>query len=152
MANCPSLICVHVDALIHFNLAPLTTRRDMSILGVIHRTVLGLGPPCFKDCFTLDASPPPPRAPRRHRRYLLDPCPPRAPDYLLRSALGGVRIYNLLPESIVNAADVHDFQRILSELVRFASPRYSSWPELLSWRVPLAFHDLRNFDAWRPSA
>eukprot|EP00959_Pyramimonas_sp_CCMP1952_P394801 8272026-Pyramimonas_sp.AAC.2 len=34
------------DALFYFDLAPLSSRRDMSILGVIHRTVLGLGPLC----------------------------------------------------------------------------------------------------------
>ena len=32
------------DALLRFNLAPLSSRRDMAMLGVIHRAVLGLGP------------------------------------------------------------------------------------------------------------
>ena len=33
------------DALSKFHLAPLTSRRDMAMLGLIHRTVLGMGPP-----------------------------------------------------------------------------------------------------------
>ena len=33
-----------VDALVHFRLAPLSARRDMAMLGLIHRTVLGKGP------------------------------------------------------------------------------------------------------------
>ena len=32
------------DALLHFNLAPLASRRDMAMLGMIHRTVLRKGP------------------------------------------------------------------------------------------------------------
>ena len=34
-----------VDALVHFALAPLATRRDMAMLGVVHRAVLRKGPP-----------------------------------------------------------------------------------------------------------
>ena len=33
-----------VTALLHFHLAPLNTRRDIALLGVIHRAVLGKGP------------------------------------------------------------------------------------------------------------
>ena len=39
-----------------FNLAPLETRRDVAILGLIHRTVLGCGPRHFASMFRL--SPP----------------------------------------------------------------------------------------------
>ena len=33
-----------VDALINFELAPLASRRDIAMLGAIHRAVLGEGP------------------------------------------------------------------------------------------------------------
>ena len=33
------------EALLKYHLAPLQTRRDIAMLGLIHRTVLGLGPP-----------------------------------------------------------------------------------------------------------
>ena len=39
------------DALLHFNLAPLSTRRDMAMMGLIHRTVLGFGPSQFDRMF-----------------------------------------------------------------------------------------------------
>ena len=42
-----------VAALMHFNLAPLATRRDIAMPGLIHRTVLGKGPPHFRKCFQL---------------------------------------------------------------------------------------------------
>eukprot|EP00969_Alexandrium_andersonii_P029728 1298020-Alexandrium_andersonii.AAC.1 len=32
-------------ALFRFRLAPLATRRDIALLGLVHRTVLGQGPP-----------------------------------------------------------------------------------------------------------
>ena len=36
-----------VTALINFHLAPLSTRRDIAMLGLIHRTVLSKGPKQF---------------------------------------------------------------------------------------------------------
>ena len=36
------------DALFHFNLAPLQSRRDMAMLGLLHRTALGKGPEHFQ--------------------------------------------------------------------------------------------------------
>ena len=41
------------DAFLKFNLAPLQTRRDIAGLGIVHRTVLGLGPPQFRKWFFL---------------------------------------------------------------------------------------------------
>ena len=37
----------NVDALLEYHLAPLSARRDMGMLGLIHRTVLGFGPAHF---------------------------------------------------------------------------------------------------------
>ena len=39
------------EALLHFNLAPLETRRDIAKLGLIHRSVLGGGPRHFANSF-----------------------------------------------------------------------------------------------------
>ena len=40
-----------IDALTHFKLAPLSSRRDIAMLGVIHRAVLGEGPPQLRQFF-----------------------------------------------------------------------------------------------------
>eukprot|EP00959_Pyramimonas_sp_CCMP1952_P374962 7852523-Pyramimonas_sp.AAC.1 len=95
---------------------------------------------------------PAPRAARRRARHLAGPRSARARAYLLRSALGRVRMYNMLPSSIVAAGGVRTFKRSLSELFRFASTR--AW---LAWGVfaanPfLAFRRIRDFSAWRPTA
>ena len=40
-----------LEALMVFNLAPLSSRRDMGMLGLIHRTTLGKGPQQFNEHF-----------------------------------------------------------------------------------------------------
>ena len=39
------------EALCDYHLAPLKCRRDIAVLGLIHRTVLGLGPAHFRNWF-----------------------------------------------------------------------------------------------------
>ena len=46
------------DAMVHFGLAPLGTRRDVACLGVIHRAVLRRGPPQLFQYFQIDPAPP----------------------------------------------------------------------------------------------
>ena len=40
-----------LEALFRLGLAPLSTRRDVAMLGLIHRTQLGHGPSQFADFF-----------------------------------------------------------------------------------------------------
>ena len=75
-----------ITALMEFNLAPLAARRDMAMLGVLHRTVLGRGPRHFKELFKLDTA-----------GRLVDPRSTIGGEMVKRSALGLVAIYNLLP-------------------------------------------------------
>ena len=121
----------------------------MAILGVIHRAVLGQGPGCFTRFFRLDSSLPPPRAPRRHHRHLVEPVGFNVPDYILHSAIGGCRIYNLLPDFIVDAGSVAEFQSRLQALLRARAPHCDDWPSSFSFRLPLAFHPLRRVRDWQ---
>ena len=110
------------EALLQYRLAPLGTRRDMALLGVIHRAVLGLGPPQFLSWFPL-ATPAIDRPltrlqHRRHNRQVVDYCEVHFSSMLARSALGLVREYNLLPQAVVKAPTVKDFQQRLQSLVR----------------------------------
>ena len=138
-----------LEALQCFNLAPLATRRDIAMLGLIHRTVLGKGPQHFRRFFS-----PAERqhtantrlALRRqqHGKQLKDP---RANTHLnstRRSALGLVAVYNLLPPGTVNNATVKEFQQALQELVKErAAANCEDWAETFSPRVPLHRHPLR---------
>ena len=134
------------EALLNHRLAPLSTRRDCAMLGVIHRTVLGLVPPQLMAWFPL-ANPAVRPATRlndkRHNKQVLDFCNGNHSAMLARSALGIVREYNLLPQWVVNAPSVKVFQRRLQDLVCNEASRGSlSWSRCLgrsgghlaSWR------------------
>ena len=96
------------DALFYFNLAPLPVRRDIAMLGVVHRSALGLGPPQLHQFFRPAAPSSLARAPYRHSRHREEP-DFQAPDFLLHSTIGMSRIYNLLPDSIIVSRFAQDF-------------------------------------------
>ena len=124
------------EALEKYNLAPLETRRDIAMLAVLHKVVLGLAPPQLAALF--------PKAPplergriptrllvRRHEHQLLL----RAfrTDVLKRSLFGMVAVYNLLPSDVVAAKTVPAFQRLLQKGVKAAAAQgVETWQRLLS--------------------
>ena len=119
-----------------FNLAPLAVRRDIAMLGLIHRTALGKGPHQFKEHFKI----------QRHDHHDVRMVGPRQ-EYrapiIKRSALGLVAIYNLLPQEVLSAKPVHTFQQRLQCLVADrAKAGFPQWAEMLSPRFPLASHPL----------
>ena len=111
-------------ALMEFNLAPLNTRRDISMLGLIHRTVLKGGTPHFRRWFHVAPRPVRDAAVtrlggRRHNSQLYDPVDgSRRRTMFGRSAFGLIRIYNLLPQKVVDSRSVKDFQSQLQDLVK----------------------------------
>jgi len=122
-----------VTALNKFHLAPLTTRRDIAMLGLIHRTAMGKGPAQFKEFFKRDP----------HTKALHDPRNDSNAPITRRSALGLVAIYNLLPHSIRGSKTVSAFQRSLQEcVVKFALAGYPQWAEVFSPRIPLVSHPI----------
>jgi len=123
-----------VTALAEFHLAPLSVRRDLAMLGLIHRTMLGKGPPQFAEHFKLDGS--------RHKS-LHDPRKDCKSPLIKRSALGLIAVYNLLPSHVVAARSVKEFQRGLQHIVcKAAQSEHPRWREMLSPRVSLETHPL----------
>ena len=121
------------DALLFFNLAPLSIRRDLSALGFIHRTLLGKGPTQFRDFFRLDTNSCYRRTrqgSRRHHRQLEDPYQHFHKDYINRSVFGYIWIYNALPEDVVEAETVKIFQKrcqlLLKDLVSSGNPYWKA--------------------------
>ena len=143
-----------LEALNDQKLAPLAVRRDIAMLGIIHRTVLGRGPVQFRTFFKADL-----RARMegsgKHSLQLL-PLPNHYSDFVLpgsspakymeHSAHGLIQVYNSLPAEIVEASSsVPSFQRALQQLVQFrANAGYSDWESTLSPRVPRYKHPLRS--------
>ena len=139
--------CTEREALLHWNLAPLETRRDIAMLGLVHRTVLGKGPSHFRSFFRLTSRQPlyqTRQARRRHDKQLETLSCPNCPELLRRSALGLAAVYNMLPEEVVATNCVRDFQRNLQNLVKNrAQDSAEDWKSTLSPRVPWWRHPLR---------
>ena len=121
-----------VPALVHFHLAPLSTRRDIAMLGLIHRAVLGKGPSQFAEFFRRDL---------QHSMKLVDPRASSRSPLIKRSALGLVAVYNLLPHKVVCEKSVSAFQKGLQELIKsFVVTGHPKWSEVLSPRLLLMLH------------
>ena len=141
------------DALLHFRLAPLNSRRDMGMLGVIHRAVLGEGPDHFRKHFQAKVSctrPEGRESTRRHGKQLETFRKGNFLDLVKNSILGLVDIYNILPTFIVEATTVKVFQtrlqRLMMEMAGNSSP---SWATLFSPRAPLYNNQLRELYKWK---
>ena len=109
------------------------------MLGLIHRTVLGLSPPQFGTWFHLaDAVVPAYRTRRQerlHNKQLHDWLSNRDTELLRRSALGLVRVYNELPRLTVEQKTVKDFQTSLQNGVKDAVVKgEENWQNTLNLR------------------
>ena len=143
-----------IDALNSANLAPLAVRRDIAMLGVIHRAALGLGPKQFRDFFKLDENAR--RDGRGKHRFQLNPLQHHASDFALpgsgpakyieHSAFGLIGVYNMLPADVVEISpSVRQFQGALQALVKNrANSGCTDWEMLLSPRRPLHRHPLKD--------
>ena len=105
-----------------FNLAPLSMRRDIAMLGVIHRAVLKQGPKQLHKWFfvvTPGAKPGTRSCSQKSRsRQVFDYTSGSQSEFLRRSAFGLTFVYNSLPEKTVLTKSVKAFQRELQTEVK----------------------------------
>ena len=95
-------------ALMDFSLAPLSTRRDIALLGLLHRAAIGEGPSHFREHFKRRAG----------SLKLDDPLANQKVSPLLqRSIWGLVRVYNTLGNA-ASCGNVKDFQGLLQARLR----------------------------------
>ncbi len=131
------------EALEKYKLAPLETRRDIAMLGLLHRISLGLAPSQLTELFPR-ALPPRPRLfsdttrlhaiLRRHNRQFVERN--GHTDVFRKSIFGLVASYNLLPQAIVDIPSVQCFQRELQKVVvKVAQRDLDGWPRVLSGTV-----------------
>ena len=138
------------QAFLEFNLAPLSMRRDVAMLGLIHRCVIGEGPPHFQPFFQLCGASRTHVNTRRnamlHSKQLVNPLQGRFLEIARRSALGLVTVYNYLPQELVDRPTVKDFQRQLQGLAKDACRQnFASWEQIYSPRVTFYSHPLLKF-------
>ena len=105
------------DALLTYNLAPLGTRRDMALLGLIHKCAIGGGPPHFKQFFSRAAGTTMLLNPYSQPPFVFGPFR-RTSALLTNSAVGLIPVYNSLAEFQRRAETVPDFQGYLQEYIK----------------------------------
>ena len=146
-------------ALFDYGLAPLRVRRDIGLLGLIHRTVLGGGVRHFEEFFSRSGAAPPAGNWEKHNHqlreygndessnvlsYFFENGRGEAQKFISRSALGLVKVYNHLPRCIVDGTtSVKQFQSLLQDLVKQrASAGHADWQEIFSPRRSWRSHPL----------
>jgi len=113
-------------ALMEFKFAPLSMRRDIALLGLLHRSAIGEGPAHFREHFI-----------RRHGSLkLADPHADGKESLLMRRSIWGlIRVYNKLG-GCAACTTVKDFQCLLQERARsiVAKRLLNEWESLYSPR------------------
>ena len=120
------------NAFLEFNFAPLNLRRDIALLGFLHKRVLGLAHPSFNSLF--------PFAPARSSRYptRIEQHNKQLDDHnhiaqfremlWKKSIFGLILVYNKLPQQYIDITNITDFQSLLTDHAReqcsFKSPRW----------------------------
>ena len=96
------------------------------MLGTIQRAILKKGPKQFWAWFENDLSA---RVSStiKHRCALKEVVHHQALDYLKRSLLGMIKIYNALPQYIVDLRDIKDFQHELQSLILIRMRTHNDW-------------------------
>ena len=117
-----------------------SVRRNIAMLRVIRRTVLGRGPSRFRELFKLalfDGHPAWTGSQcSRHPFQLENPRGQHHSHMLARSALGLARVYSHLPPKVVGQPSVSSFQTELQRLVKDrATARCVDWAQSLSLRT-----------------
>ena len=129
-------------AFLEDNLAPLSTRRDIGMLGLLYKCAHGKTHSDLQKLFE--------RAPSqehvyitrfrgyRHRLQLMETRPGTHHALLRRSIFGLTRVWNRLPKDVVMANTVADMQIILTQMVRGACSRDETyWEDIFSPRPEL---------------
>ena len=122
------------DALMHFNLAPLSCRRDITMLGLMHQVVLGESPRQFGEYFLpLQAGSFArgwAQSGERHSKQLVDPVDGTHSRMMERSVLGLIDTYNRLPQCVVDRPSVCAFQRNLQTGLKSLASTKDTWEHL----------------------
>ena len=135
------------EAFLDHNLAPLGTRRDIAMLGLIFKCAHGLAHDDFQHLFPRSAQVAHQYETKlqqhRHKLQLQEERPGTHHAMLRRSVFGLTRVWNRLPKGVVAEHSVTNFQKALTSIVRTAcvedtrnweltlSPRKELLPETL---------------------
>ena len=126
------------DAFLNHNFAPPCLRRDIGVLGLLHKRVIGKCHPVFQKLFPFHADVFGSLRPNEHDKQLYGHIIEVHYQHALhnRSIFGMVYVYNRLPQYVVDADNVCLFQRRLTVLARKAcEDEEENWERLFSCRL-----------------
>ena len=119
------------DALLNFNLGPTCLRRDIAMLGVLHKVVLRVAPDPLQEMFSKKACDLRhfgfQEGPKLHDKQLQDNVGNYSPILLKRSLFGLVHVYNRLPQVVVDAVSVQSLQRKLQCIAKVEVETNPKW-------------------------
>ena len=117
-----------IEAFMRYNLAPLALRRDIAMLGFLHKCNLPNAHPEMKRLF-------PERQGKRLWNILSFNRRIFHPDLANRSLFNLTHIYNALPNYVRSLDNVHEFQHELTEMTRRKIRNgHDDWEKFLSPR------------------
>ena len=139
------------DAFLLQNLAPLSVRRDIGMLGLIFQCAHETAQHSLRALFPKASSAIHNYKTRfqdyRHTMHLIETREGTHHALLRRSVFGLLRIWNRLPSRVVQAPSVKDFQKMLTDIVRSACRQgHSQWMCVLSPR-PVILPETLFFEA-----
>ena len=110
------------EAFLKFNFAPPTLRRNIGILGMLHKRVLGLCHPMFQVLLPFCVDVPEYSSHGNHNKLLYGHLPEANFQLALfcRSVFGMTYVYNNLPQYMVDCETVSLFQKELTKVARKA--------------------------------
>ena len=128
---CESMHISKRDAMLDFNLAPLALRRDIEMLGILHKVALGIAPMPLQELFKQNSCDLQSFGFHNgtifHSRKLRDSVGVNSPVMMKRSLFGLVFVYNRLAQSVVNANSVKQFSRRLLCIVKECIDNNPKW-------------------------
>ena len=125
-------------AFLLYNMAPLKLRRGIGALGLLHKIQLGDAHPDFGNLFarkTCAFIANTRHGRRRHGKQFQEIAGNSL--FFRRSLFGAVRVYNVLPEHIVNASSVSMLQQLLTKDARSRCQQgAATWKNIYCCRHP----------------
>ena len=125
------------EAFLEFNFAPPKLRRNIGILGLLHKRVLGLSHPLFQDLLPFCNDVPNSAPHGCHNKQLYGHLPDVEFQLVLycRSIFAMTYVYNRLPQYVIDCKTVSLFQSCLTKIVREACTNGDpDWSEFFSCR------------------
>jgi hypothetical protein len=124
------------DAFMNHNLAPLSLRRDIAMLGFLHKCNLPGAHPEMEKLFPRRPGNGADGSPRRLWNILTFSRRTFHPDLANRSLFGLTYVYNALPQHIVSLSTIQEFQHELTDLARRKIRNgHGDWETFLSPRT-----------------